>query len=281
MSLYLGDTKTHGTPQRRTGLLYGLHIDAIDMAEAVDRCRTALETRRTVLVGVLNAAKIVNMRSDAELRNAILDCDMLLADGQSVVWASRVLGQSLPERVAGIDLFEELLGLAHRQQRRIFLLGARPDVLAALRVEINRRWPQAQIVGSQDGYFDDRDAGAIADQIRDARADMLFLGMPSPKKEVFLRRYQHKLHVPILHGVGGSFDVLAGLTKRAPRLWQRVGLEWAYRLLQEPRRLWKRYLVTNSAFVALTLRERFRPTAALRPLTPRDQSHPPLSHLHT
>jgi N-acetylglucosaminyldiphosphoundecaprenol N-acetyl-beta-D-mannosaminyltransferase len=178
-----------------------------------------------------------------------------------------------------IDLFEELLDLAHRQQRRIYLLGARPDVLVALRTEINRRWPNAQIVGSHDGYFDDRQAAQIADHIRDTHPDMLFLGMPSPKKEVFLRRFQHALHVPVLHGVGGSFDVLAGITRRAPRLWQRMGLEWAYRLLQEPGRLWKRYLVTNSEFVALTLREIFRPSAELRQA--QDLPMAPLSHLRT
>jgi N-acetylglucosaminyldiphosphoundecaprenol N-acetyl-beta-D-mannosaminyltransferase len=157
-----------------------------------------------------------------------------------------------------------LLGLAHRQNRRIYLLGAKPEVLAALQVEIVRRWPRAQIVGAHDGYFSDREAIAVADGIRESQADMLFLGMPSPKKEIFLRRFQHHLQVPVLHGVGGSFDVLAGLTRRAPRLWQRLGLEWAYRLMQEPGRLWKRYLVTNTMFIALALREAVRPSAELQ-----------------
>jgi N-acetylglucosaminyldiphosphoundecaprenol N-acetyl-beta-D-mannosaminyltransferase len=94
--------------------------------------------------------------------------------------------------------------------------------------------------------------------------------MPSPKKEIFLSRYRHLLDVPVLHGVGGSFDVLAGLTRRAPHAWQRLGLEWAYRVLQEPGRLWKRYLVTNSAFVVLTLREAIMPAAALQPALPPD-----------
>lgn len=272
MTLYLGATETK--PPRRPGLLFGLRVDAIDMAEAVERCRTALETRRTMLVGVLNAAKIVKLRHDAELRNAILDCDMLLADGQSVVWASRMLGHRLPERIAGIDLFEELLGLAHRQQHSIYLLGAKPEVLAALEREIGRRWPNARIVGSRNGYFTDEEAPAIADDIREARPDMLFLGMPSPKKEVFLRRFHKQLQVPVLHGVGGSFDVLAGLTRRAPRLWQRMGLEWAYRLAQEPGRLWKRYLTTNTAFITLTLREAFRPSAELERLPSPSQLYP-------
>lgn len=252
-------TKQPTCPRR---LLFGLSVDGIRMDEAVDLCRQAMQTRRPLMIGVINAAKIVNLHSDPALRDALLDCNLLLADGQSVVWASRLLGRPLPERVAGIDLFVELLDLAHRQHRSIYLLGARPEVLAALERQVARQWPGLKLAGSHHGYFKDTEANPIAAEIRATKADMLFLGMPSPKKEVFLAQFRHTLDVPVLHGVGGSFDVLAGLTKRAPRAWQRLGLEWAYRLLQEPRRLWKRYLVTNSAFIALTLREAVRPTPA-------------------
>ena len=254
-------------PQRR--LLFGLSVDGIRMDEAVDRCRQAVQTRRRLLIGVINAAKIVNLQSDPALRKALLDCDMLLADGQSVVWASRLLGRPLPERVTGIDLFVALLDLAHGQHHSIYLLGAKPEILAALEQQVANRWPGLKLAGSHHGYFKDTDAIQIAARIREAKPDMLFLGMASPKKEIFLGQFQHMLDVPVLHGVGGSFDVLAGLTKRAPLTWQRMGLEWAYRLLQEPRRLWRRYLVTNSAFIALTLREAVRPTPAA-------SSHPEL-----
>jgi N-acetylglucosaminyldiphosphoundecaprenol N-acetyl-beta-D-mannosaminyltransferase len=250
-------------PDRR--LLFGLHIDGMRMDEAIDRCKQAIQTRKPVLIGVLNAAKIVNLRHDPALRDALLDCNLLLADGQSVVWASRLLGKRLPERVAGIDLFEQLLALAHQQQRAIYLLGAKPEVLAALEQRVSQRWPGLRIAGSRHGYFSDAEGVEIAADIRASHADMLFLGVPSPKKEIFLQRYRRVLDVPVLHGVGGSFDVLAGMTRRAPRAWQRLGLEWAYRVLQEPARLWKRYLVTNTAFVALTLREAIMPAAALRP----------------
>lgn len=246
-------------------LLFGLNIDSLRMDEAVDRCRMALRTRKPVLIGVLNAAKIVNQRRDPLLRQALLDCDLLLADGQSVVWASRLLGRPLPERVAGIDLFTELLDLAHRQQHSIYLLGARPEVLAALEATIAQRWPGLRLAGSHHGYFTDAEAPDIAEAVRASGADMLFLGMASPKKEIFLRRFQHQFGVPVLHGVGGSFDVMAGITKRAPLGWQKLGLEWAYRLVQEPRRMWKRYLVTNSAFIALTLAEAVHRTPALQP----------------
>ncbi|WDR02940.1 WecB/TagA/CpsF family glycosyltransferase [Devosia algicola] len=262
------DGSAHG-PRR---LLYGLYVDGMRMEETVERCKQAIQSHTPLLVGVLNAAKIVNLRRDPGLREAILDCDLLLADGQSIVWASRLLGKPLPERVTGIDLFEQLLALADEQRRGIYLLGAKPEVLTALEANIGKRWPGVRIAGSHHGYYSDGEATNIAEDIRTSGADMLFLGMASPKKEIFLKRFRHELNVPVLHGVGGSFDVLAGLTKRAPASWRRLGLEWAYRLVQEPGRLWKRYLMTNSAFLALTLREAIRPAAPLDPGVPRRQT---------
>ncbi len=245
--------------QRRT--LYGLSIDAITLSEAVERCDVAVAKRQQMLVGVVNAAKIVNLRRDAHLRRSLLECDMILADGQSVVWASQFLGQPLPERVAGIELFESLLALADREHRSVYLLGARPEVLASLVDKVRERFPNLVVAGSRDGYFDDSEGASIAREIAASQADMLFLGMVSPKKEIFLGTYGRDLKVPVLHGVGGSFDVLAGVTQRAPRTWQRLGMEWAYRLKQEPGRLWRRYARTNSRFIAQTIVERFRPTA--------------------
>ena len=193
---------------------------------------------------------------------------MLLADGQSVVWASRLLGRPLPERVAGIDLFEALLGLADREApldlpARRTARGARqrssrssapggpgPSSLAPRRLLHRRR-------GGRGRRGDPRAPAP----------DMLFLGMTSPKKEIFLGRYGDELGVPVLHGVGGSFDVLAGVTKRAPVAWQRAGMEWAYRLMQEPGRLWRRYLThqhaRSSALVAA--RAWFAPDACRTP----------------
>lgn len=244
--------------------LYGLLLDAITLDEVLARCDRAVEDRERLLIGVVNAAKVVKLRRDDVLRDSLLECDVLLADGQSVVWASRLLGQPLPERVAGVDLFERLLERADRGGRSVYLLGARPDVLATLRERITQRFPGLVIAGSHDGYFSDAEAAEVAAEIAACGADMLFLGMTSPKKEIFLGTFGEKLGVPVLHGVGGSFDILAGITKRAPVRWQRLGLEWLYRLLQEPRRMWRRYLTTNSAFIWLTVKERVRPSPTFR-----------------
>jgi N-acetylglucosaminyldiphosphoundecaprenol N-acetyl-beta-D-mannosaminyltransferase len=258
------ERRNEGIMARKQSLLFGFYLDALRMEEVLERCRTAILTRDRLLVGVVNAAKVVKVRSDPLLRNALTQCDLLLADGQSVVWASRLLGRPLPERVAGIDLFEKLLAFAQREHKSVYLLGATPQVLSRLQDELARRLPGLRVAGAHHGYFRDSEAADIADGIRQAAPDMLFLGMTSPKKELFLARFGASLDVPVLHGVGGSFDILVGLTSRAPEGWRRAGMEWAYRVLQEPRRLWWRYLTTNIAFVLMTAQELVRPTRAYR-----------------
>ncbi len=248
--------------------LFGLVIDASTRAGAVDLCREAIRERRRLLIGVVNAAKIVNLTSDERLRDSLLDCNVVLADGQSLVWVGKLLRRPLPERVAGIDLFEALLDMAHEERYSVYLLGATADVSTRLTEVVRDRWPNAVLAGSRDGYFSDEEAPEVAADIAAVRPDMLFLGITSPKKEIFLSRFGDDLGVPVLHGVGGSFDILAGLTQRAPMSWQRAGMEWAYRLRQEPSRLWWRYLRTNTIFVGLTIREFVRP----RPLFARTGS---------
>ena len=239
---------------------FGLNLDALTLPQVVEICDTCMDSHARVTVGVVNAAKVVNLRSNHMLRESLMHCDLLLADGQSVVWASRLLGRPLPERVAGIDLFESLLELGARERRSVFLLGARQDVLDRLVAALRARWPDLPIAGAHHGYFTDEEAPQVAARIAASGADMLFLGITSPKKEIFLARYGAELGVSVLHGVGGSFDVMAGVTKRAPESWQRLGMEWAYRLKQEPRRLARRYLSTNTAFLGLLVRERLRPS---------------------
>jgi N-acetylglucosaminyldiphosphoundecaprenol N-acetyl-beta-D-mannosaminyltransferase len=235
--------------------LFGVPIDALTLGETVQLCMGAVETGELLEVGVVNAAKIVKLRADAALRDAVLGCDLIVADGQSVVWASRVLRRPLPERVAGIDLFQRLLYMAEQRGRSVYFLGARAEVLERMVERIRVQHPDLSIAGSQHGYYPDDEAPAVADAIKGSGADLLFLGMTSPKKEIFVAAYGARTGAKVVHGVGGSFDVLAGVVKRAPRIWQRMGCEWLYRALQEPRRLGRRYLTTNVAFLALVARE--------------------------
>ncbi|WP_225847073.1 WecB/TagA/CpsF family glycosyltransferase [Streptomyces sp. HPF1205] len=243
-----------------TSVLFGVRIDALTMDQTVERCMRAVRDREPLEIGVVNAAKLVGMRRDPRLAEAVTGCDLVLADGQAVVWASRLLRSPLPERVAGIDLFMRLLAAAQSEGESVYFLGARADVLDRMLDRVHRRFPDLVVAGHRDGYFTDDEQSAVADAVRDSGAAMLFLGMTSPKKEIFTAGYGKQTGVRLVHGVGGSFDILAGVTRRAPRAWQRLGLEWLYRLLQEPRRLARRYLTTNAAFVRMTAREMLRPT---------------------
>jgi N-acetylglucosaminyldiphosphoundecaprenol N-acetyl-beta-D-mannosaminyltransferase len=169
----------------------------------------------------------------------------------------RASGQSIPERVTGVDLMHRLLQAAGDHKLRVYFLGAKPDVVKTLVERVRAEHPGAEIAGYRDGYFTAADHANIVEEIRASGADMLFVGMPSPFKETWCERYRDQLNVPIIMGVGGSFDVLAGFIKRAPVWAQRWGLEWLWRLLMEPGKLWKRYLTYNSQFIWLAGQEIF------------------------
>lgn len=233
-------------------------IDRVDLDGALARCEEAIASRRFVQHMAINAAKLVAMRDDAELARVIRGCELVTADGQAVVWASRVLGDPLPTRVAGIDLMEALLARAATRGYRVYILGARQEVLEQAVQRLRERHPSLQLAGYRDGYFADEEEAAVAAAIAQARPDILFVAMSSPRKELFLGEHGPRLGVPFVMGVGGAIDVVSGITRRAPRLMQRLGLEWLFRLLQEPRRLFRRYAVTNARFVELVLRERLR-----------------------
>jgi N-acetylglucosaminyldiphosphoundecaprenol N-acetyl-beta-D-mannosaminyltransferase len=245
--------------------LFGIAVDPLTMDQTVERCLAAVRGGERLEVGVVNAAKLVNMRRDPRLGAAVSGCDLVVADGQAVVWASRLLRARLPERVAGIDLFTRLLDAAERDGHSVYFLGAKEHVLREMVRRVARDHPALKIAGARNGYFDDSEQEGIAAAVHDSGARLLFLGMTSPKKEIFTAAHGHRTGVHVVHGVGGSFDILAGVTRRAPRGWQRLGLEWMYRLLQEPRRLARRYVTTNAAFLLMTVRELVRPTPVAVP----------------
>jgi N-acetylglucosaminyldiphosphoundecaprenol N-acetyl-beta-D-mannosaminyltransferase len=236
----------------------GIPVDAVTMDETVTAAVQAIEDGRFAQHGALNAAKVVRLQSDATLRDAVGGCELITADGQAVVWAGRLLGVPLPERVTGIDLMERLLVAADGLGLRVYLFGACPQVVAEVAALVSGRYPGVELVGSRDGYFDPADEPRIVQEIAATRPQLLFVAIESPKKELFLATNRETFGACFAVGVGGTFDVLAGRTRRAPKLVQRAGLEWLFRLLQEPRRLGARYLLGNSRFIALVARERFR-----------------------
>jgi len=236
--------------------LLGLSFDAVTMETAVARCLAFCRApRASHTVITANASHLCMMRHNPELAQSCQAAHLIVADGMSVVWALRASGQPAPERVAGVDLMARLLAAAGEHRLRVYFLGATREVVTAL-VEMScARHPGIEIAGFRDGYFRHDRHLAIVEEIRASGAHMLFVGMPSPFKETWCERHRQRLEVPVIIGVGGSFDVLAGFVRRAPRWAQTIGLEWFWRLLMEPRKLWKRYLTTNSKFVWLAGRE--------------------------
>lgn len=237
--------------------LFGLPVNALTMDQVLARVHRAIDRKAPLHIGVISASKVANMRRDAELRDAVLQSDIILADGMSVVWASKLLRRPLPERVAGIDLMTEILRTGSARGDRVYCFGATDEVLGAVKQHIAKAYPGIVVAGSHCGYYDKVDESKIADDIAASNADVLFVAMSSPMKEQFLSRYAAQINVPVTHGVGGSFDVVAGKVKRAPKLWQKLGCEWLYRVWQEPGRMWKRYLVTNTIFLMMLVGEFF------------------------
>ena len=238
---------------RKTIELFSVSVDAVTLDETVTAVRSMIASGGAHQHVVINAAKVVELARDPKLRSVIQSCDLVNADGMAVVWASRILGTPLPERVAGIDLFERLVQVAHEDGRSVFFLGATDEVVGQMVQVFEDRYPGLCVAGYRNGYW--QDDAEVINAVRAAAPDLLFLAIPSPRKEFWLNEHLHELDVPFVMGVGGSFDVVAGKVVRAPVRMQRMGLEWAWRLGQEPRRMWRRYLLTNTAFIRMTFAE--------------------------
>lgn len=231
-------------------------IDTLTMQETVQLIDHAIATRMPLHHVVVNAAKMVHIQKDKELYDSVVNSDIINPDGQAVVWASRFLGKPLPERVTGIDLMQNLVKLAYEKKYKIFFFGAQEETVKSV-VEIYSRMYSPDIIGGyRNGYYKKEEEQDIARQIAESNSDILFVAISSPTKEIFLNTYKDIIKTPFVMGVGGSFDVVAGKVSRAPLWMQRYGLEWLYRFLQEPGRMWKRYLYTNSMFIYLVLKEK-------------------------
>lgn len=233
-------------------------IDNYNTVETLQLIEKAIVEQKQIHHVVVNAGKIVAMQSDPQLRKSVNESDLINADGQSVVWASKFLNKPLKERVAGIDLMQKLVELAHEKKYKIYFFGAKENVVKEVVDKYSKLFSPNIIAGYRNGYFKKEEETEIAKEISDSGANILFVAISSPTKENFL--YENKAllsKVNFIMGVGGSFDVVSGKVKRAPFWMQKYGLEWFYRLVQEPKRMWKRYLVGNTKFISLVLKEKF------------------------
>lgn len=236
--------------------MLGTQIDVLTVAETIALVEQYVIQKEPLhLIGV-NADKINEMAKNERLRRIVNNCGVINADGASVVLASRFLKKDLPERVAGIDLMESLVSLSQERGYRVYLLGARQEVVDKTAEVLQSRYPDLKIVGVHNGYFKEEDWPNISQELKNAAPDFVFVGITSPLKEYLVEYLQSDGHRCVFMGVGGSFDVISGNISRAPKWVQRLNMEWFYRMLQEPRRLFKRYFVGNGKFIMAVLREK-------------------------
>lgn len=236
--------------------ILGINIDPLTMAETVEKVdRMIIENKSLHLMGV-NADKINQCHSDEAIKKIVNESGIINADGASVVLAGRFLGQSIPERVAGIDLMQELLVLSNRKGYSVYFLGAKEEVLQDMLAIFKETYPQLRVAGYRNGYFTAEDEEIIQEEIREKDPAIVFVGITSPKKEYLIQKFMGNGLQSVFMGVGGSFDVLSGHIKRAPLWMQKAHLEWLFRVANEPRRLFKRYFVGNVKFIKSVLNEK-------------------------
>lgn len=234
------------------------YVDALSMDETLDKIQEYIDNKACVQHVVINAGKVNLMKENKELTKIINECPLINADGQSIVWGSKILGNSIPERVAGIDIFTELVRISSEKGYKPYFFGAKEEVVSEVVKKFKKKYPTLQVAGYRNGYFKQEESRSIAEEINNSGADILFVAFSSPMKEFWIKEHMDIMKVPFAMGVGGSFDVVAGKTKRAPKWMQRHGLEWFYRFIQEPRRMFKRYIGGNLKFVNIVLKERLK-----------------------
>ena len=236
--------------------IMGCPMDVATVSETVDVIDHAISKNKFTQHVVVNVAKLVNMQNDLVLSNSIRECDIINIDGMGIVLGARFLGLNIPERVAGIDLFLKLISMSAKKNYPIYLLGSKDEVVKNTATKLRLLYPKINIAGYHHGYFWENEE-EIVKKIKVSGAKLLFVAITSPKKENFINRWKEKLGVTFVMGVGGTFDVISGKVNRAPLWMQKYGLEWFFRIIQEPRRMWKRYLVTNTKFLIMLVRHKF------------------------
>lgn len=236
--------------------MMGVRIDPLTMKETVAETeRFVIEKKALHLMGV-NADKLNQCVTNEAIKQIVNESEIINADGASVVLAARYLGYSVPERVAGIDLMQELLRLANEKNYSVYFFGAKEEVLTDMLTIFKKDYPNLQVVGHRNGYFSTEEEETIQEDIREKNPDFVFVGITSPKKEHLIQKFMDNGVNSVFMGVGGSFDVLSGHIKRAPMWMQKTNLEWLFRVANEPKRLFKRYFVGNATFIKRVVHEK-------------------------
>lgn len=233
-----------------------VNIDALSLQETVELVNQYVIQKKPLHLMGVNADKINQMKRNSKLARIVNSCAIINADGASVVLASKFLKTPLPERVAGIDLMDHLVKLASNENYSVFLLGAKQQVVKATALKLVSKYPNLNIVGIHDGYFSTENWLNIAKILKEKKPNFVFVGISSPMKEYLIDYLQKEGINSVFMGVGGSFDVISGMIKRAPLWVQKINMEWFYRMIQEPKRLVGRYMIGNFLFIKGILSER-------------------------
>ena len=217
--------------------ILGVPVHPMTMVQAVDSLEQRLLSGEQTFVVTANAEIIMMCQEDAAYNEIICHrAELVLPDGAGAVWAGRHLGYQVPERVAGFDLYNQLLALSAKKGYKAYFFGGSPGVAEAAKSKSEELYPGVQIVGCHNGYFTDADVPGIIEEINNSGAEMLFVALGAPKQEKWILAHRQELKPRILMGIGGSFDVLAGKMERAPKWMQDASLEWAFRLYKQPSR---------------------------------------------
>jgi len=236
--------------------LLGVDIDNIRMDEALDWIAAQAKAKTRATVAFVNPDCLNIAYRDRRYREVLARADRVLPDGIGIKLAGRLLGAALLENVNGTDMFPRLCERAVRDGLALFLLGARPGVAEAAAATMRERYPGLQITGCRDGYFKPAETDAVLAAINASGADILLVALGAPRQEIWLAEHRDRLAAGVGLGVGGLFDFYSGRMRRAPPWVRELGMEWAFRLLQEPGRLWRRYLVGNPLFLYRVLRQK-------------------------
>ena len=216
--------------------ILGVNVDAVTMAQAVERVINLIAEKNSSMVATANAEMLLNATHDDELKKILNAASLVVPDGAGTVWAARHLGKFMPERVAGFDLVQELMKIAPARDIKFFLFGAAPGIADKAKLKAETLYPGIKIVGTRNGYFKPADEPEIINQIKNSRADILLAALGVPKQEKWLFKYKDELKISLSIGVGGTFDVMAGIVKRAPLWMQKARLEWLFRAMLQPSR---------------------------------------------
>lgn len=232
-------------------------IDVLNIQETIDLVEEYVISKEPLHLMGVNADKINEVNSNERMKQIVNSCGVINADGASVIMASKFLNKPLPERVAGVDLMQDLVALSAKKGYSIYLLGAKQEVVEKTSEVLKERHPDLKVAGIHDGYFKEDDWASISEELKILKPNFVFVGITSPLKEYLIEYLQEQGINSVFMGVGGSFDVISGNIPRAPLWMQKMNLEWLFRVLQEPKRLFKRYFVGNTQFIVAVLREKY------------------------